>query len=122
MNPASPFMTFDKTGEDSMCWTIQQLENAGFQVVRTFVLQADSLSHSDCRCPHHGSKACNCQMSVLLVYKDTQTPASLLLHSYQETTWLYLVDTPEQHVDQNLGSLIQGALNQAVPGSIVKRE
>ncbi len=116
MNSTSPFITIKKTGEESMCWTIQQLENAGLRVVRTFDLQADSLTHSDCHCPHHGSEACNCQMSVLLVYKDAQSPASLLLHSFQETTWLYLVDTPEQHIDQNLGSWIRGALNHAVPG------
>jgi hypothetical protein len=36
MNSASPFVTIEKPGEESICWTIQLLENAGLQVLLTF--------------------------------------------------------------------------------------
>lgn len=122
MNSASPFVTIEKPGEESIYRTIQLLENAGLHVVRTFDLREARHSHGDCPCPHHGIEACNCQMTVLLVYKEGQSPASILLHSFQETTWLYLVDTPEQPVDQNLELNIREVLTQAVPGSIEKKE
>jgi hypothetical protein len=54
-------------------------------------------------------------MSVLLIYHKDQPPASLLLHSFQETTWLYLVDTPAQPVRQDLAVLIRKVLTQPVP-------
>ncbi len=118
MNSASPFVTFEKTGEETIYWTLRQLENAGLRVIRTFDLREARLSHPDCPCPHHGTEACNCQISVLLVYHGGQPPASLLIHSFQETTWLYLVDTPEQPVNQALDLLIRETLAQPVPSSI----
>ena len=110
MNSASPFVTFGKPAEETICWTIQLLEKAGLQVLRTFDLREARLSHPDCPCPHHGTGDCNCQMSVLLVYGAGQSPASILVHSFQETTQLYLVDAPEQPVDQNLDGLIREVL------------
>jgi hypothetical protein len=61
-------------------------------------------------------------MSVLLIYHGEQPPASLLIHSFQETTWLYLVDTPGQPVGQDLDLSIREILTQPVPGSIENRE
>ncbi len=122
MNSVSPFVTIEKPGEETIYWTIRQLENAGLQVIRTFDLREARLSHPDCPCPHHGTEACNCQMSVLLIYQEEQSPASILIHSFLDTTWLYLVDTPEQPVDQNLDLLIREILTQPVPGSIENRE
>ncbi|MBE3118686.1 MAG: hypothetical protein IMZ50_08025 [Candidatus Atribacteria bacterium] len=122
MNSASPFVTIEKPGEETIYWTIRQLENAGLQVIRTFDLREARHSHPDCPCPHHGTEACNCQMSVLLIYQEEQSPASILIHSFLDTTWLYLVDTPEQPVDQNLDLLIREILTLPVPGSIENRE
>lgn len=122
MNSASPFVTIEKPGEETISWSIRLLQNAGLQVVRTFDLQEARLSHPNCPCPHHGTDACDCQISVLLIYHGEQPPASLLIHSFQETTWLYLVDTPEQPVDQNLDLSIREILTQPVPGSIENRE
>ncbi len=122
MNSASPFVTIEKPGEETISWTIQQLENAGLRAIRTFDLREARLSHPDCPCPHHGTQACDCQISVLLIYHSGQSPASLLVHSFQETTWLYFVDTPEQPVDQSLDLLIRETLTQPFPGSIEKSD
>jgi hypothetical protein len=121
MNSTSPLMTIEKTCEESIHWTIRLLENAGINVLRTFDLQGARLAHPDCTCPHHGTEACDCQMSVLLVYQEGKSPASILIHGFQKTTWLYLVDSPEQPVDQNMDLLIRGVLAQTIPSSVENR-
>lgn len=118
MNSASPFVTIEKPGEETISGAIHLLENAGLQVIRTFDLQEARISHPNCPCPHHGTGACDCQISVLLIYHKGQQPASLLVHSFHRTTWFYLVDTPEQPVDQALDLLIHETLAQLVPSSI----
>ncbi len=110
MNFASPFVTIDRNGVESLSWTIRQLTRAGLQVNRTFDLREAALSQSECTCPQHGAEACNCQMSVLLIYQEGRAPATLLLHSYQERTWFYLVDIPEQPVGREMLGLIKGLL------------
>lgn len=114
MSSLSPLATIEKPGDASIQWTIHILESTGLKVLRTFDLQEARLSQSDCPCPHHGTEACDCQMCVLLVYETDVAPTSLLLHSFEDTTWLYLVDTPGQPVDQNVGSLIREILARNV--------
>jgi hypothetical protein len=118
MNSATLFLTIKKPGEETIIWTIRQLENAGLRVIRTFDLREARLSHPDCPCPHHGTEECDCQMSVLLIYHRMESPASLMIHGFQETTWLYLVATPEQPVQHTLNTLIREILAQPVPNVI----
>jgi hypothetical protein len=122
MNSGSPFLTIERPGEETIYWIVHLLENAGLQVIRTFDLREARSSHPNCPCPHHGTDECDCQMSVLLIYRKEQPPASLLLHSFQVTTWLYLVDTPEQPVNHGLDLLIRETLTQPVPGLIDNTE
>lgn len=122
MNSTSLFMTIEKSGEETISWTIQMLKNSGMRVMRTFDLRETRLSHPECPCPHHGTELCDCQMSVLLIYHGDHSPASLLIHSFQETTWLYLVDTPEQPVNHALDLLIREILAQRVPEPIENLE
>jgi hypothetical protein len=117
MNSTSPFMTVEKTGEDTISWTIHLLENTGLRVMRTFDLCGASVMQPSCPCPQHGTEACDCQISILLIYQKEQPPASLLIHSYQETTWLHLVNTPEQPIDKALEILICDTLVQRVPST-----
>jgi hypothetical protein len=116
MISASPFVTIEKPGAESIDWIIKLLENAALRVTRTFDLRKSRLPHTDCPCSHHGSGDCSCQMTFLLVYQDGQAPASLLIHGFQGTTWLYLVETPQQPVDQKLDLLIREVLTQSVSG------
>ena len=118
MNSASHFVTVEKPGEEAIYWTIQLLERAGMRVNRTFDLRGARLSHPDCPCPHHGTDECDCQISVLLIYHQEQPPVSILIHSFQETTWLYLVDTPEQPVNRPLDLMIRKILTPPEPSSL----
>lgn len=115
MSNVSPFVTIDKPGEEAIRRVFQMLGKHGLRVVRTFDLQEARLAHVDCPCPQHGTEACNCQMMILLVYADGQKPASILMHSFQESTWLYLVDTPEQPIGQGLEMLIRESLSEPSP-------
>ena len=118
MSSTHPFVTTKKNSEEVIPWTIQMLEKAGMRVIQTFDLQGARLSHPKCPCPHHGTEACDCQISVLLVYQKEQPPASLLIHGFQESTWMYLVDTPEQPINHCLDALIKETLTSSEPMSI----
>ncbi|HBG74769.1 MAG: hypothetical protein A2X25_12090 [Chloroflexi bacterium GWB2_49_20] len=115
MSTNSPLLVIEKPGEEAIPWAVQLLEKAGLQVIRTFDLREARLSHSNCPCPHHGTEDCDCQMIVLLIYKGKQAPASILVHSFQETTWFYLVNTPEHPIGRLLEMLIKKTLPQPVP-------
>jgi hypothetical protein len=122
MNSTSLFVTVERPCEETISWAIQLLKNAGLRVISTFDLREARHSHPDCPCPNHGTEACDCQMSILLIYHGTQPPEALLVHSFHETTWLYLVDTPEQPVNHALDSLIRKILSQPIPDLIEKTE
>lgn len=122
MSPASPLVVLEKPGEEAIRLAAQLLEKAGLRVVRTFDLLEARLSHSDCPCPHHGTEACDCQMIVLLIYKEEYPPVSMIVHSFRETTWFYLVDTPGQPLDRSLENLVRETLPHPVPGLIENRE
>jgi hypothetical protein len=114
MNSTSLFLTVERPCDETISWANQLLKNAGLRVIRTFDLREARLSHPDCPCPNHGTEACDCQMSILLIYHGDQSPASLLIHSFHETTWMYLVDTPEQPINHALDTLIREILIQSV--------
>jgi len=118
MNFTCPLMTIEKSAEESLPWAIQLLEKAGLRVMRTFDLREARFARPDCSCPQHGTEACDCQMTVLLIYGGEQAPASLLVHSFQETTCLYLEYTPELPDQHGLDRLIQEILTQPVPGPV----
>jgi hypothetical protein len=80
------------------------------QVMRTFDLQSTRHDPAECRCPHHGTEQCNCQMVVLLVYGENYQPISLIAYSYDGKTWFSLVDTPQQRADPHLERTIRQAL------------
>jgi hypothetical protein len=75
------------------------LNGACLQVVRSFDLQVASATHPGYACPHHGADACTCQLIVLLVYSRDGLPATLVIHGYDERSWVFLVDQPEQRVE-----------------------
>jgi len=72
--------------------------------VQTFDLHAARAGLHDCPCPNHGTDDCDCQMVVVLVYDDTGTPETLILHGNGERTWLSITDTL---VSDATGSLVK---------------
>jgi len=117
MSDDSPFMSIQAPCEDAVSLVIQQLDNAGLFVTRTFDLKDARLPQTDCSCPHHGTEQCDCQMIVLLVYANGSSPVSLVAHGYEGKTWISLIDTPQQHADCDLIAFIHQILSSPVsPG------
>ena len=111
MTNSSPFVILRKPCEEAVHWASLRLEQRGFQTVRTFDLQTARLAHLDCPCPYHGTAQCNCQMVVLLVYQGNSAPVTTVVHGTDETSWFYLINIPQQPVEQQLGKNIEEALS-----------
>ena len=111
MSALIPFLVLDQPCEQVLTLVSQQLTDLGFRVVQTFDLQVARLAHADCPCPHHGTDHCNCQMIVLLVYRNQHDdPTTLVIHGQDSKTWLSLANPILQHAYRNLEAVIQRAL------------
>lgn len=107
----SPFLSISSPCDKTLHWTKKCLARADLRAVQTFDLHAARVGMHDCPCPNHGGEDCDCQMVVLLVYGDVETPASLILHGNEGQTWLSIADEPRQRVDPKLLAVIKQALD-----------
>jgi hypothetical protein len=91
------------------------LGGAGLIVVRSFDFQSSRIAMGNfiCECPYHGTRHCDCQVAVLLVYGENGTPATLLMHGRNQKTKFSLVNTPQYPVDPGLEALIISTLSDA---------
>ena len=108
--PVSIFST-NKPCDEAVAEVTRQLQDASFQVVRTFDLQVAREPYAEqiCKaCPHHGLEQCSCQMVILLIYEEGQEPVSLVAHGRDNRTWFDLVESPDQHTRSH--SLIRKTL------------
>jgi len=110
MNDTYPFLSVEGPCEEAVSWVVQQASSAGLRIVRSFDLKVARQAHTDCPCPHHGTKQCDCQMIVMLIYGGDHQPISLVAHGYEGKTWFSLVDTPQQRADPGLEATIRQAL------------
>ena len=88
------------------------LTQAGFDVVRSFDLQAARSSHLDCPCPNHGTDKCTCQIVVLLVYGYDLNPLALIIHSLDENTHISMVENPQQKYPHGFHDLIKNTIDK----------
>ena len=110
MSDIYPFLILDQPCNEAIAWVTRLVSEVGLQVMRTFDLQDARHNPANCRCPHHGTDLCDCQMVVMLVYGEDYQPVSLVAHSNNGRTWLSLVDTPQQRADLRLERAIRQAL------------
>lgn len=110
MSALIPFLVLDQACNQVQAWVNQQLTDAEFRVVQTFDLQVARLAHSDCPCPHHGTKDCNCQMVVLLIYGKQEDPATLIIHGQDGRSWVSLAGPVGKRANQHLEIAIRRAL------------
>jgi hypothetical protein len=76
----------------------EKLSAAGFRVMHTFDIQFSNCDHPGCRCPHHGTDKCDCQMAILLVYGASAEPVSLVFHGRDHRTQIEWIVQPGQRV------------------------
>ena len=115
MSTLMPFLAVDKPGTQVQSWVDRQLTSAGFRVVQTFDLQVARLSHTDCTCPHHGTADCDCQLTVLLVYPQTDEPSSLVIHSRDGHTEVSFAGPATGQIDVRIEQLLGGILPAGKP-------
>ena len=121
MSENAPFLILEQSCDAAIDWVVQQIGDAGMQVVRTFDLHAARGDHVECPCPHHGTEQCDCQMVVLLIYWGERQPASLVAHGHNGQTWFSVVDTPQQRADPLLETAIRMALFPRITATILNR-
>ncbi len=109
------FLRLEQACDQAVDRILHQVEATGLHVLRTFDLQDARLAHTECPCPQHGTRQCDCQMVVLLVYADNCQPVSLVAHSHDGVTWFSLIDTPQQRADPHLEATIRQVLGCMAP-------
>ena len=114
MNP-SPFLSVNHPCSEALQWTKEQLLQAELRPIQTFDLHAARAGSHNCPCPNHGTKECDCQMVVLLVYGKSSEPVTLILHGNEGQTEISIADNPQQQADAKLITEIQQALEVKVP-------
>lgn len=107
----SPFLSVDRSCDETLKWSKEQLKQVGLRPVQTFDLHTARIGLHDCPCPNHGTDECDCQMVVLLVYGDIDKPETLILHGNGETTWLSIAN--------NLASNATGSVSQRILNTLV---
>lgn len=110
----SPFLSVDRSCEETLKWSREQLTQAGLRPVQTFDLHTARLAQHDCPCPNHGTDECDCQMVVLLVYGEVDKPETLILHGNGETTWLSITN--------NIASNATGLVAEHILNTLVERK
>lgn len=115
----SPFVCIEHSCYETLQWSKEHLTQAGLRPVQTFDLHTARLSLHDCPCPNHGTDDCDCQMVILLVYGNSGTPETLVLHGNGEKTWLSISDTFDSDATGSLTELIKTTLIMQEPLSAV---
>jgi hypothetical protein len=101
--------------EEPIARVARCLGGVGLKVVRSFDFQSARIAMDNfiCDCPYHGTRYCDCQVVVFLVYGENGNPATLLMHGRDQKTKFSLVDAPQNPVEPGLEALITSALVQA---------
>ncbi len=99
--------------EEIVAEIYRQLSAAGFHVAQSFDLRSARALFPDCACPHHGTALCDCQYSVLLVYGQTATPETLIVHGHDVWCRILLADNPHREATSPLASEIAQVLATA---------
>jgi hypothetical protein len=75
---------------------IQVFRQAGFHVMLSFDLQVAKPDPSLYTCPYHGGNSCDCQLIILLVYKQDHQPFTLVLQGKDGNLHIDLQDDPDR--------------------------
>jgi len=118
MDAGDRFPTIDVDCQIAAAWVTYRLEQLGLRVLRSFDLRtAACVSNPKDPCPHHGTRPCNCQMIVLLVYGQDGPPLSLVAHGYDQQTGFYLVDDPAHPIEPETHALLLRAFDSPSRGA-----
>lgn len=106
----SPFLSIDRSCEETLNWSKEQLIQVGLRPVQTFDLHTARIGLHNCPCPNHGTDECDCQMVVLLVYGEAEQPETLILHGNGGTTWLSITNNIVSNTTESVAECILNTL------------
>lgn len=113
MYQTSAILTLQSDSQTAVNHAVQRLVLAGFEVIRSFDLKVAMAEHLGCTCPHHGTDQCDCQMVVLLVYGQSGSPVTLVVHGHDGQTQVALMGSAEQELSASVVKRIVRALLSA---------
>ena len=108
-------LTLPHPWPDVQALLMRTLENAGLIPVQSFDLQSARESLVDpelCPCPSHGKSQCTCQYVVYIVRQEGCSPISLVVHGYDDSTYISQVPPSNGVVDKDTMNLVQLAMSQ----------
>src|SRR5512143_1866503 len=85
MSDARHLFCIHESCDQAVADATQKLVAANLQVIRTFDLQVARSSYAaqgNCNCPFHGTEQCDCQIVILLVFREGYLPTSLVVHGH----------------------------------------
>lgn len=105
-------LDLSEDSETAVTTVTRRLHKSGLGVVRSFDLRSACAAYPDRSCPHHGKKSCDCQLVILLVFDPREQPATVMLHTYNGETQVFLAASPSQHPSQRLENRLRRILRQ----------
>jgi len=110
----STFLSVDRSCDQTLKWSKEQLMHVGLRAVQTFDLHTARIGLHECPCPNHGTDECDCQMVILMVYGDVDKPETLILHGNGETTWL--------SITSNITSSAIGSVTDSIMNTLIGQQ
>jgi hypothetical protein len=110
-NHSVELFSIQKACDEIVAAASDLFSQCGYPVIRSFDLQRARASQSQCKCPHHGTELCDCQMIIMLIYGIQQAPVTLIFHGHDGWTYLSLAENPGQEISQESASILQGILS-----------
>lgn len=104
-----PLLDLPFDSDTSVAYIVHLLTNRKLHVSRSFKLDSACGSLSTGICSHDPKSPCECQLVVLLVTDSGLEPVSIILHSYNDNTEIFL-DDGEKITGQEINERITQAL------------
>ncbi len=100
-------LTIFENSAEAIALLSEHLKKIGLKMERSFDLRIQQNDNIACSCPHHGTKRCDCQIVVLLIYGNLAGPDTVVAHSRDGKTVFNLATGPEKPQSVELENIFQ---------------
>jgi len=100
-------LTIFENSTEAITLLSDHLEKIGLKMERSFDMRIQQNDNNACSCPHHGTKKCDCQIVVLLIYGNMAGPDTVVAHSRDGRTVFNLATGPQKPQDAELRNIFQ---------------
>lgn len=100
-------LTIFENSAEAIALLSDHLEKIGLKMERSFDMRIQQNGNIACSCLHHGTKECDCQIIVLLIYGTLDGPDSVVAHSRDGRTVFSIAAGPGKPQDADLMKIFQ---------------